>query len=84
MCHQGFTIIELMVVIAIIAILGTFTAPNISGWAASLRLNSSAREVASQLQLARMQAIARNTEFRACFYSASLPDFPNAFLSSGH
>jgi prepilin-type N-terminal cleavage/methylation domain-containing protein len=82
LCKQGFTTIELMVVIAIIAILGAFTAPNLAGWAASLRLNSSAREVASQLQLARMKAIAQNTEFRACFYTASQPDFPNAFLST--
>lgn len=82
MHNQGFTMIELMVVVMIIAIMGVFTAPNIPGWAASLRMNTSAREVASELQLARIKAIAQNTEFRVCFYSANPPDFPNDFFST--
>jgi prepilin-type N-terminal cleavage/methylation domain-containing protein len=82
MRNQGFTMIELMVVVMIIAIMGTFTAPHIPGWAASLRMNTSAREVASELQLARMKAIAQNAEFRVCFYPASPPDFPNDFFST--
>lgn len=82
MRNQGFTLIELMVVLMIIALMGAFMAPNIPVWAASIRMNTSAREVASQLQLARMKAIAQNTEFRVCFYPASPPAFPNDFFST--
>jgi len=79
---SGVTLVELMVVLVLIAIMCTVMAPNISRWASAIRFNTSTREVVSQLQLARLQAIARNTEFQACFYPPRPPDFPQAFLST--
>lgn len=83
MRNRGFSTIELMVVLAIIGILAAFTAPNLTRWSTSIRMNSSVKEITSELQLARMKAIAQNTSVTLCFYgpSADLPQHPNGFFS---
>ena len=84
MRQRGFSTIELMVVLAIIGIMAAFTAPNLPRWATSIRMNSSVKEIASELQLARMKAIAQNTDVTLCFYSPhpDFPRYPNGFFSS--
>jgi Tfp pilus assembly protein FimT len=42
---------------AIVAIMGLFMAPSIGEWVANYRIRQSARDIASTLQLAKMQAI---------------------------
>jgi type IV fimbrial biogenesis protein FimT len=61
MRQGGFTIIEVMIVIAIIAMLLMFAAPNIGTWIQNTRLRSSAEAVTSCMQTARLEAIKRNT-----------------------
>ncbi|MGE3537667.1 MAG: GspH/FimT family pseudopilin [Candidatus Tectimicrobiota bacterium] len=68
MSQRGFSTVELMVVLAIVGILAAFAAPNLSRWSIGMRLNASTREIASELQLARMKAIAQNTSVTVCFY----------------
>ncbi|MFZ3320886.1 MAG: GspH/FimT family pseudopilin [Usitatibacter sp.] len=58
---RGFSIIELMVALGIIAMLLMFVAPNAATWIQNTRLRSSAESLVSCLQTARLEAIKRNT-----------------------
>ncbi len=55
--NSGFTLIELMVVIAIIGILLAVTVPNIMNWLPNYRLKGAARDLYSNMQKAKMEAI---------------------------
>jgi len=57
---KGFTLLELIIVIAIIAILSAIGAPTFSSYMATRRLNGAARQVQSDLFAARMRAISDN------------------------
>ncbi|MEA3222866.1 MAG: GspH/FimT family pseudopilin [Thermodesulfobacteriota bacterium] len=70
---RGFTIMELMVVVIIIAIGAAIAAPSIGGWLAKQRLNSSARTLASHFQQARMAALKGNEDVRVCFDDNAAP-----------
>jgi type IV fimbrial biogenesis protein FimT len=59
--NSGYTIIEVMTVIGIIAILTSIVVPNVLGWLPKYRLRSGAEEIQSTLQLARLGAIKQNT-----------------------
>jgi prepilin-type N-terminal cleavage/methylation domain-containing protein len=59
----GFTLIELMVVIVILALLTGTVAVSIEAMLPRSRLNSEVRALAATLQGARSDAIARNAEF---------------------
>lgn len=56
----GFTLIELMVVIALIAILGALAGPSFRTMLASQRVKSAASAVSESLWLARSEAVKRN------------------------
>jgi Tfp pilus assembly protein FimT len=53
----GITLIELAVVMAIVAIMGLFLAPAVGEWLDNYRIRQAAREVAADLQFAKMKAI---------------------------
>ncbi len=55
--EMGVTLIELVVVMAIIAIMGLFMTPSLGEWVQNYRIKQAARNVASDLQAAKMQAI---------------------------
>jgi len=59
--NEGLTVMELMVVIGIILIAAAFTLPNVSSWRASAKLNGAARDLASNFQVAKMEATKRNS-----------------------
>ncbi|VVS94958.1 GspH/FimT family pseudopilin [Desulfoluna spongiiphila] len=54
---RGMTLLELMVAVAIVAVLAGIGVPEFKQWAAGQRLNSSARDVHLVLQVARAEAI---------------------------
>ena len=54
---DGFTLVELLLVLALIVLLGTMAAPSLSGALAKARINSAAEELATAWGQARLEAI---------------------------
>ena len=69
--NSGFTITELMVTIAVIAILASLAIPNFIAWLPNYRLRSGAEEIQSTLQFARLTAIKRNATTKVSFDTAN-------------
>ena len=59
--EQGFTLIEIMLVLSLIAILSSITMPSFRGFAASSRLKSSAHAIRDMLNFARDTAVTERT-----------------------
>jgi len=63
----GFTMIELVIAVAIFAIMAAIAIPGFSTWLPNYRLKSAARDLYSNMQLARMGAVRENTTRRIVF-----------------
>ncbi len=64
---RGFTLVELLVVIGIIAVMAAVTLPNITGFVQASRVRSAQDQVASAVQRARSRAIGLNTQWGVTF-----------------
>lgn len=58
--ESGFTLIEIMVTVAIVGVMIGIAAPNYVQWQSRNRLHQATAEVATQLTMARMVAMNRN------------------------
>ncbi|MEJ5898054.1 GspH/FimT family pseudopilin [Aquabacterium sp. G14] len=70
--EQGFTLLELMIVVTLIALMLMLAAPSITIWLQNLKVRNVGESIVSGLQLARMEAIRRNT--RVTFSMVSSTD----------
>jgi type IV fimbrial biogenesis protein FimT len=59
---RGFSLVEFMVVVAIMLILAVLGLPNYSIWTQNSRIRNAAEGLLNGLQLARSEAVARNTQ----------------------
>lgn len=65
--HSGFTLIELMVVVAILAILAVMAGPSFSSFMGQRRLKGAAEELMGDLQYARSESVQRNATVTVTF-----------------
>ena len=69
--QQGFTLAEVIMVLAIIGILAAIAIPNFLAWQPNLRIKTAARDLYSSMQKARAEAIKTNRDWAIVFDTAN-------------
>lgn len=69
---SGFTLIDLMITLGIVAILLAMAIPDIKSWLSNYRLNIAARDIALSMQLAKMKAISINNYVSISFINVNI------------
>lgn len=64
--NQGFTLIELMVVVAVVAIIATIAVPGLQSFVANNRQAGAVNDFLASLYFARDEAVTRNTQVALC------------------
>jgi len=67
MKKRGITLMELIIVMAIIALGAVLMVPNIAAWLPNYRLRSATRDIVSSMRVAQMKAVSRNVDHRVSF-----------------
>jgi prepilin-type N-terminal cleavage/methylation domain-containing protein len=65
--QSGFTLVEIMIVVGMIAILSAIATPFIMNWLPNMRLQSAARHLLTDMQNAKNEAIKTNTNVTLAF-----------------
>lgn len=71
--NKGFSLIELLVVMALITVLAAIGYPAITRQMSHLRLKRDARNIMSELNAARLKAITNNTKYKVVFVRTGTP-----------
>jgi prepilin-type N-terminal cleavage/methylation domain-containing protein len=68
---KGITLMELIIVMAIIAMGAVLMVPNIAAWLPNYRLRSATRDIVSSMRVAQMKAVSNNVMYRVSFNSGN-------------
>lgn len=82
-CSAGFSLVELMVVISVLAILMSIAVPSFQELIASQRVRAAASALYDSLLLARSEAIKRNSTVTLTANSSNLANGWNVLLADG-
>lgn len=80
---RGFSIIELMVTVALIGILMALGVPAIASWMADARLRATAESLTNQVRLAQATAVARNRVAMLVLTNATTPAYNSTPVTNG-
>jgi len=69
--NSGFTLIELIIAIGMISILSAIAIPSAMKWLPNYRLKAAARDLYSNMQKAKVEAVKRNTDVLIIFTSGT-------------
>ncbi|NIQ39105.1 MAG: prepilin-type N-terminal cleavage/methylation domain-containing protein [Proteobacteria bacterium] len=69
--QRGITLTELVVTIAIVAVLAVLLVPNLGSWIRHYRIKAAVREIVSNMELAKIRALKNNLEYRVVFEAAT-------------
>jgi type IV fimbrial biogenesis protein FimT len=88
MNKRGVTLIEVVIVFAIIAIGAVLMVPNMGAWVPNYRLRSATRDMVSTMRVAQMRAVSNNADYQVLITGGSytLQRFSsglNTFVSEG-
>ena len=81
-CTRGFTIIELVTIIVIVAILLAVGIPGYMSWVPDMKLRSAIRNIKSDMEMAKSTAIRENTSCALVFDTSTDPDSYMVFIDN--
>lgn len=91
--HRGFTLVELMTVLAVIGVLAALGLPNYRIWIENTKIRTAAESIQTGLQKARVEAIKRNVRVQfvlgansawtvSCVTAAQCPDLAGGVVET--
>lgn len=81
--QAGVTLVELMIVVAIAAIMATIAAPSFSGFIQNTRMTSAMTQLTGDLNRARSEAIKRNSRMLVCAHAINGTACANTTWNNG-
>jgi uncharacterized protein (TIGR02596 family) len=76
--RSGFTLLELLVVISMIAVIASFTMPGLTTFLKAKQVSMGSQMLLSNLSLARQTALASNRKVEVRFYRYADPNLPGS------